>query len=199
MQALNNLDVHKVLRRHPCQRCISCTHILYEYNLPASSEVMCHMDNCLWSCRTICRRTILYVAVFRNLPIAIPDSYTTLPHFGSNAPIAIVVGGNRFAYDTLRMHADVSKVIPKMNCFRDIFGRVIAEFLQNVFCFEKRWLWLLSASVLNNSQHKVFHDKCFFFPKQNPTHPDHKSFYYPMISLGIVKTKIFSFVVQESS
>ena len=40
----------------------------------------------------------------------------------------IVVGGNRFAYDTLRMHADVSKVIPKMNCFRDIFGRVIAEF-----------------------------------------------------------------------
>ena len=67
------------------------------------------------------------MAVFRNLPIAIPDSYTTLPHFGSNAPIAIVVGGNRFAYDTLRMHADVSKVIPKMDCFRDIFGRVIAE------------------------------------------------------------------------
>ena len=117
----------------------------------------------------------------------------------SSLTIAIVVGGNRFAYDTLRMHADVSKVIPKMNCFRDIFGRVIAEFLQNVFCFEKRWLWLLSASVLNNSQHKVFHDKCFFFLKQNPTHPDHKSFYYPMISLGIVKTKIFSFVVQESS
>ena len=53
-------------------------------------------------------------------------------------PLAIVVGGNRFAYDTLRMHADVSKVIPKMNCFRDIFGRVIAEFLQNVFCFEKK-------------------------------------------------------------
>ena len=42
-------------------------------------------------------------------------------------PIASVVGGNRFAYDTLRMHADVSKVIPKMDCFRDIFGRVIAE------------------------------------------------------------------------
>ena len=108
------------------------------------------------------------MAVFRNLPIAIPDSYTTLPHFGSNAPIAIVVGGNRFAYDTLRMHADVSKVIPKMDCFRDIFGRVIAEFLQNVFCFEKRWLWLLSASVLNNSQHKVFHDKCFFLPEAEP-------------------------------
>ena len=52
-------------------------------------------------------------------------------------PLAIVVGGNRFAYDTLRMHADVSKVIPKMNCFRDIFGRVIAEFCRMYFVLKK--------------------------------------------------------------
>ena len=88
---------------------------------------------------------------------------------------------------------------PKNELFSWYFWKGHSWILQNVFCFEKRWLWLLSASVLNNSQHKVFHDKCFFFLKQNPTHPDHKSFYYPMISLGIVKTKIFSFVVQESS